>query len=203
MIKRTFQFLFWLLLFFTFTSFCQELTKDQIQLVLELQGNIDKDAIPPATELLYSRYLDRETFDVPALASAISLSSLSGVSLGFHESYTFGYTNDKWLPGFVQDWYEWRPETDAVFGKTFTFQKVFRDIDYISDRSAWNNWKKVWNVKKFWSWGTLGAFVTHFTVKNTFATFVRDKMKHDDFLYSWQVELFFGTQLVDLFENGL
>ena len=134
-----------------------------------------------------------------SIYKAVGMSALSGVSLGMHESYTFGYTYDKWMPKFMSDWYEWRPNTDAVFGKVFTFQKVFRDLDYAADRTGWNEWKKVWHQEKFFSWETLGAYFSHFLVKNTFATFVRDKMKHNEWVYSWQVELLFGEQLSDLF----
>lgn len=136
-----------------------------------------------------------------SIPKAIGMSSLSGFSLGIHESYTFGYTHDKWMPKFARDWYQWRPNTDAVFGKVFTMQKVFRDVDYAADRTAWNEWKKVFHQTKFFSWETLGAFGCHFLVKNTFATFIRDKMKHDKWFYSWQVELFFGEQLTDLFSE--
>ena len=138
-----------------------------------------------------------------SVTKAIGMSALSGFSLGIHESYTFGYTYDKWLPKFAQDWYEWRPNTDAVFGKIFTMQKVFRDVDYAADRTGWNEWKKVYKVKKFFSWETLGAYVSHFTVKNTMATIIRDKMKHNEWWYSFQVELIFGEQLSDLFAEIL
>ena len=44
----------------------------------------------------------------------------------------------------------------------------------------------------------LGAFVSHFTVKNTFATLVRDKMKHNKWFYSFEAELIFGDVIYDL-----
>mgnify|MGYP001168710476 FL=1 len=129
---------------------------------------------------------------------AIGWSAGSGVSLGLHESYTFGYQHDAWMPSPMRDWYRWRPQTDAVFGKSLTFQKVFRGLDYATDRAAWEKWKKVFKVKEFLSWENLGAFVSHFTVKNTFATLVRDKMKHNKWFYSFEAELIFGDVIYDL-----
>lgn len=192
--------IFLFILILSVNLFSQQLTKEQIKEVLFLQYD-NKEYVEANSEILYQKYIDSQHFSFSSLATSTALSSISGISLGFHESYTFGYKYSNWLPEFMSDWYKWRPETDAVFGKVFTFQKVFRDLDYATDRASWNSWKKTWNVKYFWSWQTLGAFTSHFLVKNTFATFVRDRMKHDSFTYSWQVELIFGNQLIDIFNE--
>lgn len=183
-----------------FNTFAQDLSKNDIKEVLLLQTE-NKEYVEVTSEILYQKYLDKQHFSFSSLATSTALSSTSGISLGFHESYTFGYKYSNWLPEFMSDWYEWRPETDAVFGKVFTFQKVFRDLDYATDRAAWNSWKKTWNVREFWSWSTLGAFTSHFIVKNTFATFIRDRMKHDNWVYSWKAEFIFGAQLTDIFNE--
>lgn len=190
------------LIFFTFTlnineNIAQTLTEEQIRLVLELQGSQYPEA---ETMILMDKYLERAS-DWKTLVGAVGMSSLSGVALGSHESFTFGYRYSGWLPEFMEDWYKWKPQTDAVFGKAFTWQKIFRDIDYAADRVAWNKWKQTWKVKTFWSWQTLGAFGSHFVVKNTFATFVRDRMKHDNWWYSWKAEFLFGDQLFELFNE--
>lgn len=125
----------------------------------------------------------------PNLWEAIVWSSSSGISLGAHESRTFNYTNTAWLPGFIEDWYNYKVNTDAVFGKIFTWQKIFRDLDYATDRKAWESWKLVCNVKKVVSWQFLEAFVFHWAIKNTFATLIRDKFKHGQFFYSFDFSL--------------
>ena len=175
-------------------SYSQTLTEEQTRLVLELQ---DSQYPEIETTILMDRYLDK-TSSWKTVIGAVGFSTISGISLGSHESFTFGYRHTGWLPEFMEDWYQWRPNTDAVFGKTFTWQKVFRSMDYATDRAAWNKWKQTWRVRTFWSWETLGAFGSHFIVKNTFATFVRDRMKHDNWWYSWKAEFLFGEQLFEL-----
>lgn len=187
-------------LLLSIAAFGQSLTKSDIETVLKLQGVYGQELIEHQTDLIYERYLDQHSELVDGLA-AFGLSTLSGVSLGFHESFTFGYKNSGWIPGFMKDWYLYRPNTDAVFGKALSWQKIWRDVDYAADRAGWNKWKAVWRVEKFLSWNTLGAFATHFTVKNTFATMVRDRFKHDRFFYSFQFDLIFGEQLLELFNQ--
>lgn len=138
--------------------------------------------------ILYDKYLSEQD-NTKILTGAIFGSAVSGVALGSHESFTFGYKDSGWMPKFMQDWYNWKPQTDAVFGKSFTWQKIFRDVDYISDRYAWNKWKMVFKAKEFFSWQTLLAYASHWTAKNLFATFIRDKFKHDTFFYSFEGSL--------------
>lgn len=182
--------LFLVFLFFNI-SFAQIDIKD-IKQILILQGKTESDAD------LEANYLFEKFEQNKSIINSSFNSALSGISLGFHESYTFGYTKYKWLPKFMQNWYEWRPNTDLVFGKVFTFQKVFRDADYTFDRIGWNNWKKVYNVKSIISFNGLAAFITHTSIKYLFATIIRDKMKHDKWFYSFDYELLFGNILTDL-----
>jgi len=133
-----------------------------------------------STVLLYPQDCPKET----TVWEAIGWSSGSGISLGAHESFTFGYKYSGWMPKFMTDWYNSRPNTDAVFGKLFSWQKIFRDADYAFDRRAWDGWKNVFKVKTIWSWNFLLAFVSHWGVKNFTATLIRDRFKHDDWLYS-------------------
>lgn len=170
---------------FSCNTSAQYLTQDNIREVLILQGNIYPEY---ESLILYDKYLGQQN-NANALISAFVGSAVSGVALGSHESFTFGYKEVGWLPGFMQDWYKWKPQTEAVFGKSFTWQKIFRDIDYVSDRYAWNKWKMVFKVKEFFSWQALLAYASHWTTKNLFATFIRDKFKHDTFFYSFEGSL--------------
>ena len=179
-----------------FLSLNAQLTKQQIEEVLLLQ-NKNKIEIIVESEYLMDKYLAQRDPWIDG-SSAFGFSFLSGTALGAHESFTFGYKNSEWMSTSLENWYNWRPQTDAVFGKAFSWQKIWRDVDYAADRAAWNKWKQTWKVKTFWSWETLGAFGSHFVVKNTFATFVRDKMKHNNWWYSWKIDLLFGEQLFEL-----
>lgn len=185
-----------ILIFFIlfFIPIFPQIKLNDIEQLLLLQGKSKEEAKLEAV-YLYNKF---EQQNKPNIFTTTLYSSLSGFSLGFHESYTFGYKYYKWLPKFMQTWYEWRPNTDLVFGKIFTFQKVFRDIDYAFDRIGWNNWKKIYNVKNIISFNTLLAFITHTGIKYTMATMIRDRMKHDKWFYSFDIELVFGNILTDI-----
>lgn len=158
----------------------QQLTRENIKEVLVLQEEKDIDAV---AENLYRRWVEINSWQTDDLLTGIGLSSLSGLALGAHESYTFGYQHTGWLPGFMQHWYGWRVNTDAVFVKSFTWQKTFREVDYITDRMAFGKLKKFFKQKWYF------AYAVHWVVKNTFATLIRDKFKHDRFFYSFQLDL--------------
>lgn len=169
---------------FACNSYAQ-LTKADIKEVLILQGS---QAPEYESIVLYRKYLEQQD-NTLTLISGIIGSAVSGVALGSHESFTFGYKESGWLPDFLEDWYNYRPNTDAVFGKTLTWQKVWRDVDYASDRYAYNKWKLLYRAEDFFSWQTLLAYITHWTVKNTFTTLIRDKFKHNEFFYSFEGSL--------------
>lgn len=169
-----------------------QISKDAIKTILILQGisqNIDEE-----TEILFDKYIDFTKHDKNDLFIACGWAVLSGIALGNHESTTFGYSNSSWLPDFAEKWYNWKPQTDAVLGKTFTWQKVWRDIDYASNIAGYNKFKRFYGVKKFLSLETLYSYLSMFLVKNTFASFIRNKFKHNKFFYSWDLNLLLTLQ---------
>lgn len=182
------KFIILILLFASISS--AQITQDQIRTILELQG-FPKSYIEAESEILFNKYIEASRYEADDLFIAVGWSALAGIALGSHESFTFGYTNTKWLPGFVADWYNWRPNTEAVFGKIFTWQKVWRDVDYSTTIGGYNKFKKFYGVKEFWSWETFYTYMSIFIVKNTFATFIRDKFKHGNAFYSWDFNLIF------------
>jgi hypothetical protein len=168
-----------IILFLFSLSLCAQVTQEQIKEVLILQGEQNSDAV---SHLLYEKQITMNSYQTPDLLEGIGFSAASGVSLGAFESNAFNYTHDQWLPKFMQQWYEWNLNTDMVLGKIFMWQKVWREVDYATDRAAYSRLKKYFAGKWFI------AFPIHWIVKNTFATMIRDKMKHDRFFYSFDFD---------------
>jgi len=169
-----------------------QVTKNDVKEILDLYGKyIHTGMCELEYEKVYEMYITQEKYDINIFYKGFTSSTLSGISLGAYESYLFNYKHSEWLPKPLENWYNWRPQTDAVFGKSLTWHKIFRATDYSFDRTAFNNWKKFYGVETFWSWNQLAAYLTHFTVKNTFATIIRDKFKYNEVFHSFDFDLIF------------
>jgi hypothetical protein len=158
-----------------------QVNKETIRTVLELQGEVNESKV----ERLYSLYLEKTSCNTNDFFLAYGLSAFSGVCLGSYESKNYGYTHIGFLPQFLQDWYRVENNSDKVFGKSFTWQKVFRDLDYIADRQAYQYWIRFFGDKWYLS------FMAHWIVKNTFATLIRSKLKYDTYFYDFKLNLIF------------
>lgn len=165
-----------------------QITKDDIKDVLLLQGLNDYTEIEAQSQLLYEQYIEKVSYNFSDLAEGFGYSVLSGISLGAHESNSFGYRNTGWMPKFMRDWYESTQGvySNTVFGDMFTWREVWKQVDYIADRNAYQSLNKFFEQKWYL------ALITHWVVKNTFATMIRDKMKHNKLFYSWNVNFVFA-----------
>ncbi len=164
-----------------------QLTKEDIRDILMLENNYRME--DPAAEVnnLYEKYLEVISYKPEDLLEGLGLSALSGVGLGAYESHTFGYTNTGWMPKFLQNWYNSSPHVDGEPVYTlFSWPQVWREVDYASDRAAYEELKLFFKQKWYW------ALLVHWIVKNTVATMVRDKFKHDNFMYSFKLDLVFA-----------
>ena len=151
----------------TSVSFAQ-VTQDNIKQLLVIQGVDNPNA---QAEYLYNRYTETKQHSLLELGQAISESALSGISMGLHQSRTAGYTNTGWMPKFMQDWYSSTVKTDNVYGKSLTWQKIFREADYMSDRLAYEDLDRYFNGKWYL------AALTHLLVKNISGMMVRNEMR--------------------------
>ncbi|MBI9070753.1 MAG: hypothetical protein JEY94_04105 [Melioribacteraceae bacterium] len=171
------------LLFLSLTLQAQ-VTKSDIRDLLVLQGFSDLAEIEAQTSVIYDSYLDKISYNFGDLLAGVGYSALSGVSLGAHEAHQFGYKKIDWMPKFMQDWYKSsdRALPQSVFGDFFNWREVFKQFDYVADRNAYESLNTFFKQKWYFS------LVTHWVVKNTFATIMRDQMKHEQPFYSWKID---------------
>lgn len=161
-----------------------QITKDDIKEVLILQGYRDGAELQAQTEFLYEHYLDKVSFKAKDLLEGFGLSFLSGVGLGAYESHAFGYKNTNWMPEFMEKWYNSSPNLTGEANYTIlSWEQVWREVDYASDRAAYEKLNTFFKNKWYF------ALVTHWIIKNTAATLVRDKMKYNRFFYSFKFDL--------------
>jgi hypothetical protein len=159
------------------------MSKDEVFSVLNLEGanNLKTSG---DWELLYNKYLDLVSYKPDDLLQGFGYSALSGIGEGAVESNEFGYTKFGWLPGFLKKWYNSSPDN---FGnpnyKLFSWQQVWREVDYASDREAYESFKLFFRGNWFY------ALLLHYLIKNTFATVVRDKFKYNNYLFSFRFDL--------------
>jgi hypothetical protein len=171
--------LFFYILFVTAGLFAQ-ITKKDIETILLLDNQN-----PAKADTLYRIYLEKTAYKQPEMIEGILFSAISGTSLGFYESKSFGYKNDGWLPGAVRDWYREVNNSEFLLGKAFTWQKIWREIDYITEIKGYLNWFKYFGNRWYL------AYPVHWIIKNTFATIVRDKMKYNEAFHSFNLTLIF------------
>lgn len=114
----------------------------------------------------------------------------SGFSRATHEAWTFygDNANNHFIP---EGWWGWRPKTENVFGKSFTVQKIFREVDHFYFVLGYNNFKKYFGADKFWCVENIYATAATLFVWNMFATPFLDTYKYDKPFYSFNVELIF------------
>ena len=92
--------------------------------------------------------------------------------MGAYQSRTANYKYSVWLPQFFQEWWKIKPNTDLVMGKSFSWQKVFKEIDYIFDRKGYENFNRFFGGKWYYT------YITHTFIKNLSAALVRHKFKY-------------------------
>ena len=145
-----------------------QVTRDDIKELLAVQGvnNINERA-----DKLFEAY--NSSLDVEAIAwgKAAGESAFSGICMAMHQSRTAGYNNVSWMPGVLQDWYKVSFATDNVYGKSLTWQKIWREMDYTSDRIAFDEIRRLFKNNYF------EAVIAHFLVKNITAALVRNEFK--------------------------
>lgn len=167
-----------ILLFFSSYQIAQ-ITKDDVKIVLELSGCNDESKI----EKVWQCYKELSSNNKDDLLKGLGFSALSGIALGAYESSVFNYSHSEFLPGLMRNWYENRITSDGVFDKSLTWQKVWREVDYSTDRTAYNYFQKFFGDKWYL------AIMSHWILKNTFATIIRDKMHYNEFFYSFSLKL--------------
>lgn len=152
-------------------SFAQ-LSKEDIKEILIIQGGDESAYMDEQVNDLYEKYSEKHSYQTTDLAMAVGYTAASGFSQGSYESYTYSYDNTSWMPGFMQDWYAKRVTGDEIFGPSLTFHKIMRSADYMSDRLAYNQYKRYFNgnpllataaqfvVKSFTRYMTLNKFRT-------------------------------------------
>jgi len=155
----------------TFTS-SAKVTREDVRELLRLQG---VENLEQAADMLYQKYLDAEKGKTGDLEEGIGKSAVSGISMGLYQSRNGCYTHTSWLPGFMQDWYKKTVTTDMILGKSLTWQKVWRETDYIADRAAFNTLSDYFGDQWYF------AVISHMIVKNTTAELIRHKMKYGRF----------------------
>lgn len=163
------------LVLFIFTSITTaQLSQEDVKEILLIEGyqteNLDKE-----TEELHRKYLDKISYNHTDLLTGIFTSSLSGISMGAYQSRTANYQYSDLLPKFVQQWWVIKPNNDMVLGKAASWQKVFREIDYIYDRKAFENLSRFFGGKWYYS------YITHAFIKNLSAALIRHKFKYGRF----------------------
>jgi hypothetical protein len=156
-----------------------QLSRDDIKEILIIQGTSPAGLESKASGL-YEAYIDKTSFrqdDIP-------LNTLSSFGAGFmmamHQSNTGLYKHTEWLPGFMRNWYsqslvDVKTEKDGVFAKTFTIQKVFRELDYYQDRLAYENWNRFFGSRFYFT------FPVHWIIKNFSASIFKHRMKYGKF----------------------
>jgi hypothetical protein len=163
-----------------------QVTESDIKDILALQGKSDIE-IQVESKQLFQQYQDLHAYQTEDLLLGLGLSMASGAALGMYESNAFGYKKTGWMPEFMEDWYynSMNHRTDGVFAKTLDWQKVFRNIDYLTTITGFNTLNKYFGGK-WWF-----AYPAYWISKNVVSTLVRDKMKYDNWFYSYDIELVF------------
>lgn len=138
-------------------------------------------------------FVEASQYHTRDLLIGMGESSLSGIGLGMLESHAFGYRYPHLGPGALRDYLLMNQAGDAVFTKFWHSAKVGRSLNDIFDRAGYNRLRKFYGDKWFW------AYLTHFVVKNTTATFYRDWAKYGDLTYSYQIDLWFPEESIDQF----
>lgn len=156
-----------------FSSFLYpQLSKEDIRDILIIQGASSKDVLERSTEQLYSAYLQKTNYNITYALAASFESIGSGMFMGLHQSSNARYNNTGWLPPFMSNWYKSSFSSDMVFSKTFTAQKVFRELDYITDRQAYSHWQRFFGNKWFL------ALPVHWLLKNISGELIRHRMQY-------------------------
>ncbi len=165
------------------------MSKTEVRKILVLEGLDNSDNFEAHVDRIYDKYLDRISFKPEDLLGGLGYSILSGICLGTYESHVFGYQNSSWLPGFLKSWYNTSPRGSGMpmYG-LFNIQTIAREGDYISDRNAYEVWKRFFKGQWYW------ALLAHWLVKNTFATIIRDKFKHDQMFYSFRIDFLISVK---------
>lgn len=179
-----FKFRFLLFLFFLLDCLLYaQVRKDDIKEILMLQ-NISEEDLDAQTNLLYDQFTEKVSFRLSDLLDGALYSSLSGLSLGAYESNTFGYKNSGWLPKPLHDWYNSRMGYKADYN-LLSWQFFFREADAVTDRLAYDKFLRFFKNKWYF------AIISHWIVKNTFATMTRDQFRFGKPFYSFQLSLIF------------
>lgn len=165
----------YVLILFICTSFTKaQLSREDVKEILLIEEyqteNLDK-----AADELHRKYLDKISYEQTDLLNGIFTSSLSGIGMGVYQSRTANYQYSNWLPQFIEQWWNIKPQTDMVLGKSVSWQKVFKEIDYIFDRKGYENLNRFFGGKWYYS------YITHAFIKNLSAALIRHKFKYGRF----------------------
>ncbi|MGE5498871.1 MAG: hypothetical protein ACM3Q2_12400, partial [Syntrophothermus sp.] len=161
--------------FITGISLFAQLSRDDVKEILIIQGMTDSASIESEADEAYTSYITRTSFNTSDLSSAVLSSMGAGAAEGLFQSRTASYKNIKWLPGFMRDWYNYLPADEAVFARFDTWQKNFREADYLLDRPAYNSWNRYFGGAWYLS------YPAHWALKSLSASLVRHKMKYGNF----------------------
>lgn len=145
-----------------------QVTKGDIRELLLAQG---MDNVNQRAEKLFGEYYSSHRVTGGDWTKSLGESALSGVCMGLNQSRAAGYTNISWMPSFLKSWYNNSFSSDNVYSKSLTWQKVWRELDYASDRMAYEG------LRNLFKDNTLKAAAVQFIVKNIAGFMVRNEMK--------------------------
>ena len=145
-----------------------QITPKGIEQLLIAQGI---DSPKAQAENLYKQYTENRQLNIMELNKALAESAVSGICMGFFQARNFKYKNVEWMPGFLQAWYSTSMNTENVFGKSFTWQKIWRESDYFFDRIAYEDLNRIYDNKWYL------AALTHMVIKNLAGTMIKNKMR--------------------------
>lgn len=94
----------------------------------------------------------------------------AGIGEGFYESAIF-YPHNNNFPSWMNKYLQWDINSDQIFCKIFTAQKIFRDLDYTSNSRAYAR------LRRFYNSGIL-AYLHNFVVRSTVASIIRSQAKY-------------------------
>ena len=166
--------IFILLLFFPAIAAYAQLSQEDVKDILIIQGYNPDNINEEATEL-HKKYLDKICFKQEDFLNGIADAALSGISMGAQQSRTANYTHSNWLPGFIEQWWTIKPRTDQTFGKVLSWQKFFRETDYIFNFSSYES------LNRFYGGNWIFSLITSTFIKELSASLIRHKFKYGRF----------------------
>ncbi|MGE5499938.1 MAG: hypothetical protein ACM3Q2_17830 [Syntrophothermus sp.] len=166
----------------------QQITQDDIRIFLMIQNsNLTGDSLKAQSEMLYGKFMKHISYRFADAAEGALFSVISGISMGANESNVIrnSYGHYSWMPKIFQDWYNMAPrERPGVPDyHPLSWQFFFREIDMAAEIRAYYQWLRFFRNEWYL------ALLTHWIIKNTFATIIRDLFRYGKPFYSFDISM--------------